>query len=344
MNNTSVLLVIPTLNEARHIERVLHTLLEDRGELELRVVVVDGGSDDGTQSLVEAVAERHPEVTLLHNPKRIQSSGINLAVRRYGRDADVLIRCDAHALYPVGYARRLVATLERTGADAVVVPMDSLGETPFQRAVAWVSNSAVGTGGSAHRGGRRSGWVDHGHHAAFRMTMFRACGGYDEGYTHNEDAELDCRQRALGARIYLDSEIRVGYHPRDELGSLFRQYFKYGAGRSRTVRRHPGSLRLRQLAVPLHLLLSVLALLTLPWSPWLLIWPAVYLAVLGAFAVALCARHRAFCALWSSLAALVMHTAWALGFFVGLVSHRERVWMRDMAVPLRLRVATGSES
>lgn len=344
MKNTSVLLVIPTLNESAHIEQVLDTLLDDREGLDLHVVVADGGSDDGTPDLVRAAAKRHPEITLLHNPDRIQSSGINLAVRRYGRDADVLIRCDAHAIYPVGYAKRLVATLERTGADSVVVPMDSLGKTPFQRAVAWVSNSAVGTGGSAHRGGRVSGWVDHGHHAAFRMEMFRACGGYDDSFTHNEDAELDCRQRALGARIYLDSEIRVGYHPRHELGALFRQYYKYGAGRSRTVRRHPGSLRLRQLAVPAHLVLSVLSLLTLPWSPWLLIWPAVYLSVLGAFALLLCARHRQFCALWSSLAALVMHTAWAVGFFAGLASHRERVWMREMAVPLRLRVATRGDS
>jgi succinoglycan biosynthesis protein ExoA len=344
MKNTSVLLVIPTLNESAHIEQVLDTLLQDRDGLDLQLVVVDGGSEDGTPELVRAAAKRHPEITLLHNPDRIQSSGINLAVRRYGRDAEVLIRCDAHAIYPVGYARRLVATLQRTGADAVVVPMDSLGKTPFQRAVAWVSNSAVGTGGSAHRGGRVSGWVDHGHHAAFRMEMFRACGGYDDSFTHNEDAELDCRQRALGARIYLDSDIRVGYHPRHELGALFRQYYKYGAGRSRTVRRHPGSLRLRQLAVPAHLVLSILSLLTLPWSPWLLIWPAVYLSVLGAFALMLCARHRQFCALWSSLAALVMHTAWAVGFFAGLASHRERVWMRNMAVPLRLRVATRGDS
>jgi succinoglycan biosynthesis protein ExoA len=343
-SSSRVLVVIPTLNESEHIEQVLETLLQDSAVLDMHVVVVDGGSEDGTQALVHAMAKRHEQLTLLHNPRRIQSSGINLAVRRYGRDADVLIRCDAHAIYPEGYCRKLVETLERTSADAVVVPMDSFGQAPFQKAVAWVSNSPVGTGGSAHRGGHRSGFVDHGHHAAFRMSMFRASGGYDDSFTHNEDAELDCRQRALGARIYLDSDIRLGYHPRHELGALFRQYFKYGAGRSRTVRRHPASLRLRQLAVPGHLLISVLALMTLPWSPWLLIWPAVYLSVLGAFAVLLCARHRQACALWSSLAALVMHTAWALGFFSGLVNHRERVWLREMAVPLRLRVLTGEES
>jgi succinoglycan biosynthesis protein ExoA len=339
-----VLCVIPTLNEANHIEGVLERLLLDNDTLELRVVVADGGSTDRTRSIVQEVARRHPNVLLINNPARIQSSAVNAAVRRYGGDADILIRCDAHAVYPVGYCRKLVETLERVGADAVVVPMDSHGETPFQRAVAWVSNSPIGTGGSAHRGGRQSGFVDHGHHAAFRMSMFRAAGGYDDSFTHNEDAELDCRQRALGARIYLDSEVRLGYHPRKDPRSLFWQYFKYGAGRSRTVRRHPHSLRLRQLAVPGHLAASLVAPLLLPWTALPLLWPAAYLSVLLAFSVVLCLRHRVAAGLLGGVAALVMHTAWALGFFLGFWHHRERVWLREMAVPLRLRAATGDGS
>lgn len=336
-----VLVVVPTLNESAHIDEVLGRLLCDTGSLELRVVVADGGSEDGTRERVEAFARREPRVLLLPNPGRTQSRAVNAAVRAYGREADVLIRCDAHATYPAGYCRRLVETLRRTGADAVVVPLDSLGEVSFQRAVAWVSNSPIGTGGAAHRGGRRSGFVDHGHHAAFRMDRFSATGGYDDDFTHNEDAELDCRQRALGAKIYLDSEIRVGYRPRATPGALLRQYFKYGEGRSRTVRRHPESLRLRQLAVPTHLLLSLAALACCPWHGWLLLWPAAYLIGLCAASLFFCARQRAACALFVGLAALIMHTAWGSGFFVGLFSHRERRWARERAVPLRLRVATG---
>jgi len=339
-----VLCVIPTLNEAEHIQAVVERLLEDKGPLALRIVVADGGSTDGTPDIVEGLSRRYSNVLLLHNPKRLQSSAVNLAVRRFGRDADVLIRCDAHAVYPRGYCRKLVETLERTGADSVVVPMDTLGNTPFQRAVAWVSNSPIGTGGSAHRGGQKSGFVDHGHHAAFRLAMFRQAGGYEDSFSHNEDAELDCRQRALGARIYLDSEIRLGYHPRRNLSSLFWQYFKYGTGRSRTVRRHPDSLRLRQLAVPAHLLLCLAAPLLLPWTALPLLWPAAYLAVLAAFSLYLCARYRQWCGLWAGLAALAMHTAWALGFFLGFWQHRERVWLREMAVPLRLRAMTGDGS
>lgn len=340
--STRALVIVPCLDEAQHIERVLRRLLAGQTDgLDLRVVVADGGSRDGTCDIVRALARQEPRLQLVHNPARIQSAAINLAVRRFGREVDVLIRCDAHAEYPERYCARLVETLERTQADAVVVPLDSMGETPLQKAVAWVSNSPVGTGGSAHRAGRKSGFVDHGHHAAFRMASFRAAGGYDQSFTHNEDAELDCRQRALGARIYLDSELRVGYSPRKTLPGLYRQYFKYGEGRSRTVRRHPHSLRLRQLAVPGHLALSVLAVLATPWTAWLLAWPVLYLAVLCAVSCQLALRQRQACALLGVAAALTMHTAWALGFFTGFFAHRERLWDRRMAVPLQLRAVTG---
>jgi succinoglycan biosynthesis protein ExoA len=331
----SVLVVIPTLNEAAAIAGVVQTLAQDwPAALRVRMVVVDGGSTDATCEVVRRLAATRPWLSLLHNPRRIQSAAVNLAAREAGADADVLVRCDAHADYPVGYVRQLVETLERTGADAVVVPMDSGGQHGLQRAVAWVSDTPLGSGGSAHRGGRRSGFIDHGHHAAFRMESFRRAGGYDESFTHNEDAELDCRQRALGSRIYLDAEIRIGYHPRATLGGLWRQYFHYGRGRSRTVRRHPQSLRLRQLAVPLHVALCLAAVLAAPWWPVLLLWPGAYVAALLAVSVQLAWRHRALCGLWAGVAAGTMHLAWATGFVLGLATLRERVWGPHLARPL----------
>lgn len=343
---TRVLVVIPTLNEVEHIEGVLSTLLaEPDPSLALTVVVVDGGSTDGTRQLLDTLLRRWPALTWIHNAERIQSAGVNLAVRRFGGEADVLVRCDAHASYPARFCQRLVQTLERTGADSVVVPLDSQGERGVERAVARVSNSAIGTGGSAHRAGLQSGFVDHGHHAAFRVASFRAAGGYDPSFSHNEDAELDCRQRALGARIYLDAEIRVGYRPRRSLVQLYRQYFRYGAGRSRTVRRHPRSLRLRQLGVPAHLLLCVAAPALSVTAAWpLALWPLLYVLALGGFSARLAWRERAPSLLLAAPVALTMHTAWALGFYAGLFKHRERVWSSRMAVPLALRTATGDRA
>ena len=333
----SILIVIPTLNEARTIEGVIASLSPDLPpDVTASFVVADGGSTDGTTDLVRRIATGRPDVHLLYNPQRVQSAAVNLAARTFGRGVEILIRCDAHATYPPGFVRRLIEALDRTGADSVVVPMDSVGESCFQKAVAWVSDTPVGTGGSAHRGGHRSGFVDHGHHAAFRMAMFRRAGGYDETFTHNEDAEFDCRQRALGAKVYLDSDIRVGYCPRATVGGLWGQYFGNGYGRSRTVRRHPWSIRARQLAVPIHLMASVLALLLVAWLPILLLWPGFYLAILVTTAPVLALHHRSLCGLLAGPSAFVMHTAWALGFFWGLIFVREPRWRPEGAAPLWL--------
>lgn len=331
----SILVVIPTYNEASTIEAVIYKLSENLPTMyEIIFVVVDGGSTDGCQNIVKKISEDRPDVHLLANPKKIQSAAINLAAKQFGKNVDVLIRCDAHAKYPTDFIKKLINSLDKSSADAIVVPMDSKGENCVQNAVAWISDTIVGSGGAAHRGGRASGFVDHGHHAAFLMATFNRVGGYDETFSHNEDAEYDCRQRALGAKIYLDADIRLGYFPRKKLEHLWQQYFNYGQGRSRTVRRHPASLRIRQLAVPAHLLYSIMSLVLGYWFPVLLLWPIFYVTVLAATSVRIAVQHASVCGLIAGLCAFVMHSAWSFGFYWGLLFIREPKWSSYNAKPL----------
>lgn len=323
-----VLVAIPTLNEAAHIEATIEALnIGLEGEQSVLFVVADGGSVDGTADIVEKIAKQRPNVHLIANPDRLQSAGINRAVDAFGNMADVLIRCDAHSQYPHNYVVSLLHTLRESAADSVVVPMDTIGTNCLQKAIAWVSNSPIGSGGSAHRAGRRSSFVDHGHHAAIWINSFIAIGGYDSTFSHNEDAELDCRLLRSGGRIFLTSETRIGYYPRDSITSLAIQYFNYGRGRSRTVRRHPGSMRLRQAAVPIHFLIFVLSFLAcLAISPAFLIYPIAYVFGLMIGATIIACQNFSFCGFLAAPAAFVMHMAWACGFFVGLLTTHETAW------------------
>lgn len=322
----NVLVAIPTLNEALHIEAVMEQLYVDLPDCDVQFVIADGGSTDGTLDVVRRLAGQRKGLSFVHNSRRLQSAGVNLVARQFGQDCDILIRCDAHASYPDGYLRRLVESLQTANADSVVVPMDSVGENCLQRAVAWVSDSPVGSGGSAHRGGRQSRFVDHGHHAAMAMESFRRVGGYEETFSHNEDAEFDCRLRAMGGKIYLDTDIRIQYQPRSSLRKLFKQYFNYGKGRSRTVRRHPASFKVRQFAVPAFMSACAIAIVLSPLLPLLLMLPAFYLFVLAATSVSIAAKKRSVCGLLAGPAAMTMHVSWALGFISGILLLREAPW------------------
>jgi succinoglycan biosynthesis protein ExoA len=204
----------------------------------------------------------------------------------------------------------------------VVVRMETVGQGGFQGAAAAAQNSLLGVGGSAHRMGRASGWVDHGHHALFDLEHFFGVGGYDESFRANEDAEYDVRLGQCGGRVWLSDEVRVTYYPRPTAVSLFRQYLNYGQGRARTLLRHRMKPKLRQLLpaavfpatilAPLGLLEPVMAL---PAAAWLggCLTGGLYLGLRTG-------RREAFGA---GAAAAVMHLAWSIGFWRQLASGPE---------------------
>ncbi|MBU6372127.1 MAG: glycosyltransferase [Alphaproteobacteria bacterium] len=310
-----VLVVIPTLDEERHIEGVLAQLIEgDPRMRDVRVVVADGGSRDSTRARVAEFARRAPNVVLLDNPERLQSAAVNRAVAAHGADMDVLVRCDAHAAYPASYVLDVAQALVQRDVDSLVVPMDARGEGCFQRAVAWIVDTPLGAGGAAHRGGRRSGYVDHGHHAAFKVARFRELGGYDPTFSHNEDAEYDKRLAASGGRIFLEAGLRKIYYPRTTFRALWRQYRNYGRGRARTILKHAAPPAPRQMAPVANLVLQVSALALAPLAPVTLVAPAAYLGALVAVSALTASARGSLCGLGAGPALFAIHTAWAIGF------------------------------
>ncbi len=330
-----VLIVVPALNEARAIDPCLRSLMAGDPRLaHATLVVADGGSRDGTQAIVTNLQAEFPNLHLIDNPERLQSAGINRAVAEAALPQHrILVRADAHAIYPPGYAMAAADRLAELGMASVVVPMDSRGQTGFARAAAWIVDTPLGSGGSAHRGGHRSGEVDHGHHAAMDLGWFRSTGGYDPGFSHNEDAELDHRLRAAGGRIWMAGDLRLDYQMRPGFRALARQYWTYGRGRARTVLKHRMRPRLRQLApaVNLVLLLASAALILtglmtgLGWLTALgAIWPALYAGLLLSASLWMAKRHRDPAGLWAGPALAAMHLPWGAGFLTGILKGAAR--------------------
>lgn len=324
-----VLIVVPALNEVEMIEPCLRSLLSGDPRLaDADLVVADGGSRDGTQGRVTRLMAEFPNLRLIANPQRLQSAGINRAVAETALSRHrVLLRADAHATYPPGYAMRAAERLVAKGMAAVVVPMDARGQTAFARAAAWIVDTPLGSGGAGHRGGARSGEVDHGHHAAMDLDWFRSVGGYDPGFSHNEDAEFDHRLRAAGGRIWMAGDLRLDYRMRPGLRALARQYWNYGRGRARTVRKHHLRPRLRQLApaVNLALLLAGAALILAGLATGQgglvaagAVWPLLYAGLLLSASLWMALKHRDPAGLWAGPALAAMHLPWGAGFLTGL--------------------------
>ncbi len=328
-------IVVPVLNEEPHIGQVLSSLLEQVRDHDCEILVMDGGSVDRTRAIAAEIAIRNPSVKLIDNPARTQSAACNLAAELVSARSRLLVRADAHAFYPSDFVLKAIAALRESGATSVVVPMRTVGRGVVQRAIAATQNSRLGNGGASHRRLGASRFVDHGHHAVFDLDFFRAIGGYDVSFTHNEDAELDVRALRAGGRIWLCGEAAIDYFPRNTWRGLARQYRAHGRGRARTTRKHGLRLKTRQ-CLPLALLAGTALGLLAPLSPCLGIPAVSYLGLAALWGAAEAARRRDPALLLMGPSAVVMHLSWAAGYLESR--------LRDLPRPRALSVSAPAQS
>ena len=307
-----VSVIIPARDAAATILEAVDSVLAQDYPGQVEVIVADGSEDAGTA----AVVSRRPGVRRVANPGRTASAGLAAGLR--AAQGAVVARCDAHTILPPGYLRRAVETLQRTGAANVGGRQRPVGRTLFERAVGLAMTTRLGAGGARYRLGGPEGPVDTVHLGVFRRAALDSAGGFDAGLARNEDYELNWRLRARGGTVWFDPALHVVYRPRAGVGRLAAQYYRWGWWKSVMLRRHPGSLRGRQLAAPLLVLglAASLAAALAGRAAFGAALPAAWLLALAAGSAAAGVRRREPAAVLAPLALVTMHLSWGAGFLV----------------------------
>lgn len=257
-------MVIPVLNEERHIEDCLRSVCEQDypGDL-IEIVVADGGSTDRTKELVAQMAINDPRLRLVENPGRNQAAGLNRGIA--ATTGEVVARLDGHAAWQPGHLRRCVQLLVETGADNVGGAMEAVGENPIGEAVARAWRSPFAAGGARYRYSRRQMDTETVFLGVFRREALDRVGPFREDLDQHEDYELNHRIRLTGGRVVFSPEISTRYWTRSTWASLSAQFFRYGRSKARVARSLPGVVRPYHVAPPLLALslpLAVAAMLS----------------------------------------------------------------------------------
>ncbi len=262
--------VMPCRNEADMIRRSVASVLAfDYPAGRMTLTVVDGMSDDATPDIVAEIALADRRVRLLQNPQRLPASALNLAIAAL--DCDVLLRVDAHSIYPRDYAMRCVTALQETGAANVggVIETRPGADTPTARAIAFSLGHRFGVGTAAFRTGAPARqWVDTVPFGCWRLETLRSLGGFATDIPFGEDDELNGRLRAKGGRVLLDPAIRSDYVARATLWAFMVMMFRYGRSKPATARRLGRVTTVRQLVPPVFVaVVTASALLGMAWPP-----------------------------------------------------------------------------
>jgi len=302
-NLPTVSVVIPARDAAEAVTMTLAAIAQQTYPNIVDVVVA--AADEPT-----AAAARSGGATVITNPVGTTPAGLNLAIG--ASSGEIIVRCDAHAIFPPHYVEAAVTTLLAQRAVNVGGSQVPVGLTPWESAIAEAMTSRWGAGDAKHRVGGAAGPAETVYLGVFRRDAIAAIGGFDEDFERTQDYELNHRLIEAGGTVWFDPELRVGYRPRGSLRALARQYYDYGRAKRQFNRKHPGSLLLRQVAPPTLVVAMTLALMASILWPAALLLPVVY--VLSILAASM--RRRA--PLWRVASALaVMHVSWGLGFLAG---------------------------
>ncbi len=315
--------VVPALNEARHILRCLESVEGQTYPHELiEVIVADGGSSDRTREIVAEFGVRSTlnSVRLVDNPQRTTPTGLNAGVA--AASGDVIVNLIAHVAADAEYLEANVRALRGSGAAAAGGPVatEPGSATAEGRAIAAALSHRMSVGDARHRFGNEPGPAETLYYAAYRRECFERIGGFDPNRVRAEDDTYNLRIRQAGGLLWFSPDIRTTYYARATYRALAKQYFGFGRAKGRVQFLEEGALSARHWA-PLGALTAagVVAVLAPVSGLARLMGTAGTVVYVGAAAIAGADAGGRGLALRVAAAFPVVHASYGAGMAVGLV-------------------------
>lgn len=188
------------------------------------IVIVDGGSTDGTVAAIRARKMPGIDVSVIEESGANIARGRNIGVAQ--AKWETIAVTDSGCRPDERWLESLVQPFEDPTVDVVGGVVLGDPRTPFEECVAKIAivDPAVFDEEKFHPISRN---------VAFRKGAWEKVGGYPEWLYTAEDTLFSLFLREAGCRIVLARDSWVYWRPRSTLGQVFKQYFLYGVGNGR---------------------------------------------------------------------------------------------------------------
>jgi peptidoglycan-N-acetylglucosamine deacetylase len=229
-----VSVLIPAFNEAKVIVPTVRRVL-DSTEVQLEIIVIDDGSQDGTGDLVASAFAGEPRVRLLRlaNGGKARALNEGLAVAR----GEIVIALDADTQFePLTIAR-----LARWFVDPALGAVAGNAKVGNRRnlVTAWQALEYVTAQNLERRALSHFGAITvvPGAVGAWRMAALRACGGYPAD-TLAEDQDLTIAIQRQGWRVIYDQSAIAWTEAPESFGALMKQRYRWAFGTLQCLWKH----------------------------------------------------------------------------------------------------------
>ncbi|HHX63321.1 MAG TPA: glycosyltransferase [Chloroflexi bacterium] len=218
----AISVIITVLNEADSIDGLLDSLARQTRRPD-QVVVVDGGSTDGTLERLHHQAQQAPyRLVVISLPGSNISQGRNAAIG--AASGDIIAATDAGVRLEDDWLERLVAPFEAPDPPDVVSGFFVADPRSLFELALGASTLPLLQEIDPARFAPSSRSV------AFRRTAWQKVGGYPEWLDYCEDLVYDFALRDAGFVFAFAPDALAHFRPRPTLRAFFKQYYRYARG------------------------------------------------------------------------------------------------------------------
>ena len=216
MTDEKASLIITIKNEESTIENLLDSILNQRKKPD-QIVIVDGGSTDGTLEIISKYKDILPIKLISHKNANI-AKGRNLAISH--AKYPIIAVTDAGCILDQNWYKEIVRPIEILNVDVVSGIYFGTGDSLFQKVVSQllVYNFDKVKGDSFSPSSRS---------IAFKKKAWKRVKGYPEWLNYAEDTYFNRKLREIGCTFYLNKKAIVYWQMRSNILKLFKQHFNY---------------------------------------------------------------------------------------------------------------------
>ena len=311
--------VVPVLNEEKFISRCIDSLLSQTMQIE--ILVLDGGSTDKTLDILKSYGD---SIKVIKNIEKRVSQARNLALELIGNDITHCLELIGHSWIDPDHVEKrvndMISLESKLGLKVGAIGCLTKSGKSEEEVSQWIEgalSSPIGSGGGQFKNFKGTEQTKVPAFCLHNVEALKSVGGWDDRFITSQDSDLSMRLLANGWQLWRSDVSSVYMHKRSSLTNWWKMCHRYGFWRTKVILKHPKRMDLKELLPIIGLVLTFI----LPQWWWA---PTAYFATLMFMGALYTPRNitsasKARSIMGIPLCLLILHTAFTIGLFDGLI-------------------------